>query len=215
MTKAIHLALTALLSMSVGFSGAATDNSEPEGFDDLEKVKGGLFKQCLISPDAVLSDYDKLLTYPVRLEFNIQPVRTARAGTGSMISARDEPPVTINNADRAEVARVIDGAFRSELGSGDGFVQVQEAGPATLLVIPTVEDIDLRSPPSSSGRSQPLLSKGTVLFDVIDPESGIILARFRERRKIPHAADSEEPWSDVGEWAKLAAADLLQELRQL
>ena len=75
MPKAIHLALTAILSVSMGFAGTTADNPEPEGIDDLKKVKGGLFKQCLVQPDAVFSDYGKLLTYPVRLQFNIQQGR--------------------------------------------------------------------------------------------------------------------------------------------
>jgi hypothetical protein len=199
----------------MGFAGTTADNPEPEGIDDLKKVKGGLFKQCLVQPDAIFSDYGKLLTYRVRLQFNIQQARAARAGTGSMISAREEPPVTISGADQAEVARVIDEAFALELGSGEAFSLVHEAGPATLLVVTSVEDIDLRGAPSSSGRSQPLLSRGTVQFDLIDSETGVILARFGERSKIPHTGESDGPWSDVGEWARLAAADLLQELKNL
>jgi hypothetical protein len=50
--------------------------------------------------------------------------------------------------------------------------------------------------------------------DAGDPD-GDILARFRERQKISHGADSEEPWSDVEEWARLAARDLLRELGNL
>lgn len=215
MPKTIQLALTAILSVSMGFAGTTGDNPDPEGIDDLKKVKGGLFKQCLVQPDAVFSDYGKLISYPARLRFNIQQARSARAGTGSMISTRQEPPVTISGADQAEVARVIDEAIKLELGSSDAFSLVHEAGPATLLLITSVQDIDLKSAPSSSGRSQPLLSRGTVQFDLIDSETGVILARFGERRKIRYTAEADEPWADVSEWARLAAADLLQELKRL
>ena len=82
-------------------------------------------------------------------------------------------------------------------------------------MVTSVQHIDLKSAPSSSGRSQPLLSRGTVQFDLIDSETGVILARFGERGKIPRTDEPDGPWADVGEWARLVTADLLQELKNL
>ena len=66
-----------------------------------------------------------------------------------------------------------------------------------------------------------MLTQGTIVFDLIDGETGVIQMRIGERRKCRRAKDSPSsaaatgPWPNVGHWVELAAADLSRELRRV
>ena len=66
-----------------------------------------------------------------------------------------------------------------------------------------------------------VLSQGTIVFDLIDGETGVIQMRIGERRKCkrpkgaPSSADPTGPWPNVDSWAELAVADLCQELARM
>ena len=66
-----------------------------------------------------------------------------------------------------------------------------------------------------------MLTQGTIVFDLIDGETGVIQMRIGERRKCRRdkasrsSADATGTWPNVGHWAELAAADLSRELRRV
>ena len=66
-----------------------------------------------------------------------------------------------------------------------------------------------------------LVGEGTFVFDLIDAETGVYVARINERRKIRRAKGSSGPadaamlWKDVRSWARQAASDLYDELERV
>jgi hypothetical protein len=66
-----------------------------------------------------------------------------------------------------------------------------------------------------------LVADGTLVFDLVDAETGELQLRFSERRRIVHVNDGEaakgrpDVWRDVEEWARRAAADLRDELQRI
>ena len=123
--------------------------------------------------------------------------------------------------DLATFRQIITDAFVSELGSCELIELVEEGGPETLFVRATVTDIvtDIASKSGKVGKTpKPFSVQGDITFDLIDAETGVLLARLGERRKSGKVGDSVMPpdvgaeWLNIWSWAEQAAADLHQEL---
>ena len=79
--------------------------------------------------------------------------------------------------------------------------------------------------PSASGSREELrgkiIAEGTFVCDVIDAQTGLIVAHMSDRRKIKRGEGSSGDsgsatlWDDVEAWARRAAEDLCQELERL
>ena len=110
------------------------------------------------------------------------------------------------------------------MGSSERIELVEDGGPQTLIVRAMVTDIvtDIASKSGKSGQDpKPFSVQGDITFDLIDAETGIILARFGEPRKSGSGRDAVEPpdagaeWANIWVWAEQAAADLRQELERV
>lgn len=220
MRKEILLVLAVALTASSSLARDKSSGDMPEGFDELTKQKGH-FKTTLIHPDADFSKYNKLIPTKVRLEFRDQSRAERPAATGSLVRKRSKPRAIPDREDVAKLAQIFNDALANQLGRDGEFQLVQEAGPDTLVVRVAVTDIvcDISSESVNQDEKQkPFAAQGTIVFDLIDAETGVIQARIGERRKSRRADDSAAPpdvpveWTNVCAWAEHAAADLSLEL---
>lgn len=221
MRKTLLAIFSIILVLSSVAAGAASRDSKAEGLDDLSKRKG-LFKKTLIHPDADFSRYSNLLKEPVLVQFRVQSSNEAEAGTGNLLNTQSKGSSAPDAEDRATFSRIVSDALSQELSSYEGLALVEETGPGTLILRASVLDILSKIPVRSEGETElrgKLIAQGTIVFDLIDAETGVILARLSERRKIfrenaKGSADFTMLWADVQEWARRAAADLLVELEE-
>ena len=90
-----------------------------------------------------------------------------------------------------------------------------------MILQPVVTDVEISSSSKNTaedGRELPQLDEGIIVFDLMDGETGEILARFAEnRRNRPPKAErrSQGPWPNVAHWARGAASDFCKELARL
>jgi len=101
-----------------------------------------------------------------------------------------------------------------ELARSKQFTVTDKVGPDTLLVRGAVLDIVSNVPPNLSGGGIHLSSVGqaTMVFELIDAETGVVQARSAERRAIAppvrmnqvNTAPVNEAsvWNDVEQWAR-------------
>jgi hypothetical protein len=120
--------------------------------------------------------------------------------------------------------QVVTDAVVSQLGGCEVIELVEAGGPDTLFVRATITDIvtDIASKSGKSGKDpRPYSVQGDIAFDLIDAETGVLLARVGERRKSRKADESVEPpdagpeWVNIWFWAEQAAADLRRELERV
>jgi len=218
--KTILLILALSLATGLSYARNPGPSSGPEGLDDLTKQKG-LFKTTLINPDAEFSSYSKLCPKRVLLQFRGPGPAQDEATTGSMVRKRSRGAEIPEGEDLATFRQIITDAFVSELGSCELIELVEEGGPETLFVRATVTDIvtDIASKSGKADKTpKPFSVQGDITFDLIDAETGVLLARLGERRKSGKVGDSVVPpdvgaeWLNISSWAEQAAADLHQEL---
>ena len=217
------MGLVVVLSAGSSFAGNQSSGYGPEGLDELKKQKG-LFKTTLINPNAEFSSYSKLCPKRVLLQFRGPGVAQDEATTGSMVRKRSRDVELPEGEDLETFRQIITDAFVGELGSCELIELVEEGGPETLFVRATVTDIvtDIASKSAKGGKNpKPFKVQGEISFDLIDAETGFLLARVGESRKSRKAGDSVMPpdagpeWVNIWVWAAQAAADLRQELERV
>lgn len=222
MRKAIFVLLAIALTVGSGFAKNRSSGSEPEGLDELSKQKG-LFKTTLINPDTDFSKYSKLYAKNVRLRFRSGSSALSEPVAGSMVRKKSGGEVP-DSEDMTKLAQTINDALAAELGLSEGFELVQGPGPDTLVLSAAVTDIVCRNtekPEDPEEEPDPFSVQGTIVFDLIDAETGVIQARVSQRRKSRHekeataASDVDLRWVDVCVWAEAAASDLREELERL
>ena len=195
---------------------------EPEGLDELVKQKG-IFKTTLIRPDADFSRYTKLNPRKVMLVVRDPGPQSSQKETGSLIGSRSGRGVMPAWEELVELKEIINETIVAELDSDNELELVTASGPETLVLRAVVTDVvfdktsKIKTP---DGEPATVLSQGTIVFDLIDGETGIIQARVGERRKcrIPKNSSSEDEngsWSSAASWTQLAVADLCQELKRV
>jgi len=223
MRKAILFVLTVALSTFFSFARDSSFGTGPKGLDELKKQKGQ-FKTTLIRPDADFSKYVKIYPKRVLLQFRGPGPAQDEATTGSMVRKRSRGAEIPEGEDLATFRQIITDAFVSELGSCELIELVEEGGPETLFVRATVTDIvtDIASKSGKAGKTpKPFSVQGDISFDLIDAETGVLLARLGERRKSGKAGNSVTPpdavaqWVNIWSWAEQAAVDLHQELERV
>jgi len=132
--------------------------------------------------------------------------------------------VMLEYEDLAELKEVINETIVTELSSNSELELVHDSGPETLVLRAAVTDVvfdETSKIKTADGESAPVLSQGTIVFDLIDGETGVIQARVGERRKCrpPKGGDSVDvnlgSWSSAAGWAQLAVSDLCQELKRV
>ena len=214
--KTTLLVLVVALTAGLGLAKDRSSASQPDGYDELTKQKGH-FKKTLIRADSDFSKYTNLYPQKVRLQFREQDPVQDQASTGSMIRKRSKAKPIPDGDDLAKLAEIINQALIDELARSEAFQLVQEAGPDTLVLRVSVTEMvcDISSEPANPEKKQdPFSAQGTIVFDLIDAETGVIQARVGERRKSRRAKDpassteADVLWADICAWAEHAAADL-------
>jgi hypothetical protein len=211
--------LTAVVFGSVGTTGAM---SEPPGIDELVKVKGKHeFKKTRIRPETDFSRYTKLRAETVAL--TVQDPGKYEEPTGSLVGQGSGGGIMPAYEDLTKLKQILNEAIVAGLDANAEFELTDTAEPGTLLVRASVKealcDETLRIK-TAAGEPSPVLEEATIVFDLIDAETGVIVARFEERRKNkkPKGAsvsDAAGPWPWAAMWAETAAGDLCRELERI
>jgi len=221
--RAMIVGLTVVLVAGPIFAGNQSSGYGPNGFDELTKQKG-VFKTTLINPDADFSSYSKLCPMSVLLQFRGPGPEQDESTTGSMVRKRSKSSAIPEGEDLTSFRQVISDAFTNELGNCGLFELVENGGPDTLFVRAAVTDIvtDIVSKSAKGGDNpKPFTVQGDISFDLIDAQTGVLLARVGENRKSRKAGDSVTlpdagaEWVNIWSWAEQAAADLRQELERV
>lgn len=197
----------------LGFALGAGAASVPEGLDSLVP-RDGDFDATLVRPGADLSEYREIALEPVELEFREVEVESEPV-LGSMISKRSNRIGTPRRKDVKRTRQAFDEVLLEELRRNDDLELVDTSGPGRLIVRPSVVDIISRELLEAAGHTLdpegPPIVRGTIVFDLIDAESGALQARLSERREI-EMRTGEERFEAVARWARGAVTDLLEEL---
>ena len=223
MKKATVLGLAMILSAGFSLARDQSAGYGVPGLDDLTKEKG-VFKTTLINPDTEFSSYSKLCPKRVLLQFRGPGPAQDESTAGSMVKKKSRGAAVPEGEDLETFRQIITDAFASELGSCKLFELVEEGGPETLFVRATISNIvtDIVSKSGKSGKNpKPYSVQGEIAFDLIDAETGFILARVGESRKSRKAGDSVAApeagaeWVNIWFWAEQAATDLRLELERI
>jgi hypothetical protein len=215
--------LAVVLFAGPGLAGNQSSGYGAKGLDELTRQKG-LFKTTLINTDAQFSVYSKLCPQRVLLQFRGPRPAQNNVTTGSIVRKKSHTVSIPEGEDLATLRQIITDAFVSELGSCQLLELVEESGPETLFVRATVTDIvtDIASKSGKPNQNpKPYSVQGNIAFDLIDAETGAILARVGERRKSRKAGDAVAApdagpeWVNIWSWADEAAADLRLELDRI
>jgi hypothetical protein len=213
MKKPLHV-LVALLLVA-GFAAA----DEHQGSEQV-KIKGP-FEETWVRPDADITQYTKL--YPWKAVFEFRDVEGTKQPMTSIEKSRGgSGPYQVSEEDQAKFQEVVGDAFMTELSRSKQFEIVDEVGPNTLLVRAQLLDIVSTLPGTQYGTVDTFiasLGEATIIFELIDAETGEVLATTGERRQIlpPGRAtggvggapmNSATIWNDIKNWSTTTARDL-------
>ena len=219
MRKTLVLALVVMLAVGVVLAKSFVTGYEPDGLDELKKQKGS-FKTTLVRPDADFSRSTEIQVKTVALVIS-DPGASADFSTGRLIGKPPKQSVVPEFDEVVEFKRIVGDVLSTELAQGTELQRVERAGPETLVLQPVVTEVMISSSSkntSEDGRELPKLDEGTVVFDLIDGETGKILLRVGEKRrcKPPKGAEkSSGAWPNLAYWTEGAATDLCQVLEEL
>lgn len=222
MRKAAFLLLCGVLV--AGFLYAQEEPVEKvTGGDELVKEKGP-FAENWVHPDADISKYSKLYMWESLFKFREGGATTA-GSTMRMMSGDSTGPYAISEESKEKFKKIVTDTVVKELERSKMFEVTDTVGPGTLLVRGAVLDIVSDVPPNASmAGNMHLASVGqaTIVFELIDAETGVVQARAAERREIAspvrmnqaNAAPVNEAsvWNEVEQWARGEAQTLRKAL---
>jgi hypothetical protein len=208
---------------------AATQEERPfskvTGGDELVKEKGR-FRETWVRPDADITRYDKLHVWNAVFQFRDVGEARGSGTTTAMLRSTGSEAYPIAQESRERFGQVVTDTFVEELQRSKKFQVVDDVGPGTLLVRGAVFDIVSNVPPGAARHDVYLSAVGeaTIVIELIDAETGVMLARVGERRRIqppgaPHdaftkPANEATVWADVRQWARAVASDFRRELEK-
>lgn len=217
--------LAAVISMA-GFAHGqeAPPGTAITGADELVQKKGAL-ASTWVRPDADISRYGKL--YLWQPEFQFREGGQTTAGTTAKLVRGDGGPYAIRLEDQQRFKQLVSDQFVAELARGKLFEVVDAVGPETLIVRAGFLDIISDVPPNVERYGNihlDAVGEATIVFELIDASTGVILARAAERQQIqpewrtrgvnPVPANAATVWADVERWAREQAQDLRKALEK-
>ena len=219
--KTVSGTLVLVVMLGVGLLSEASQGSDSDRVEDLEKRKGA-FRSTLVNPVADFSKYSSVCLTTVVLEQRQDVLRHAPTATGSLVGKRSRKTVGLERQELSELRRVVRETIVSEFGSMEGLELTLEPDAATLLLRASVTDMVFESSRrSEDGTRVPVLAQAVSEFELIDSETGLLVGRMFERRKCKAPKRSQstgEPirlWSEVEPWVQKGATDLQGELSNL
>jgi len=175
--------------------GVAEGELTAEGLMEIEHAKVGF---AAVKPGVDFSKYDQLMLLPVGMSF--------KKGSRQLSEGRLD-----------DLRRYFHEEFQKELQEKGGYSLVSQAGPGVLLIRPGLANIDITVPPES-GRDDVYVKEAgevTLVVEFRDSESGELLARAADRRKVtsPGGAYESNPVTNVANTRRLFRqwASLLRE----
>jgi hypothetical protein len=184
----------------------------------------GRFKETWVHPDESLSRYSGVFLWNVAFQFRDVGKQKSVGTTASILRTTGNEPYPVPKEHKEKLKQVVVDGFVKELRRSEQFPLVDEVGPATLVVRGAVMDI-VSWVPLSNARADVYLTavgEGTVVFELIDPGTGLMQARVGERSNIRSAKYTHDAysrpatfstlWPDVDRWARSVASDLRHEL---
>jgi hypothetical protein len=218
-----------LLFATALITGVVYSQEEPveevTGAEDLVK-ESGAFAGTWVHPDADFSQYSKLYMWESVFQFR-EGGETSYGTTAQMMRGDVSGPFEVTEDSKEKFREIVTDAIFGELGRSKLFEVTDEVGPDTLLVRAGVLDITSNVPPNLREFRIHLASvgQGTIFFELIDAETGIIQARVAERRYIQPQqrmnqqvntapANAATVWNDVERWARDEARTLRKELEK-
>jgi len=177
----------------------------------------------LIRPEADFSRYTKLNPRQVSIVIRNPGEQELEAPTGRLIGSRSRGGVMPDWEAIGELKQILDDTIVTELDAKAEFELVGNSGPGTLVLQATLTDAVFEQTTkikNADGEPVLVLSQGTIVFDLIDGETGVIQARLGERRKCQPSkyatsTDSTLQWPCAGAWTEDAVTDLCQELKRV
>jgi len=225
MRKTVLCLLAITLIASAQYAQETPRVPEVTGGDELVQEKGR-YQETWVRPDADMSRYSKL--YLWQSVFQFREGGDTTSGTAISRSYGDQGPFAVREEDQERFKQVVDDVVVKELARSKMFEVVEEVGPDTLLVRGAVLDIVSEVPPNLGRSSVKVhlasVGEATMVFELIDAETGVIQARVAERRRIQAPgqmhrvsaapANSATVWNDVKLWATVEAQTLRRELEK-
>ncbi len=221
MKKTAVALLAIVLLAGIPWAQEAPPISEVTGEDQLVKEKGQ-YQETWVHPDADMSQYSKL--YLWNSVFQFREGGDTTTGTEITRSRGNQGPFAMHEEDQEKFKQLVNDAMVKALAGSKMFEVVEEVGPDTLLLRGAVLDIISNVPPDVARTTTNVhlasVGEATIVFELIDAETGVIQARVAERRVIQRPgrmhqvsavpSNSATVWNDV----KLWAADVAHTLRR-
>lgn len=220
MRKGLFLIPAAVLLATAAVAQDTPTVREVTGAEELVETRGAL-ASTWVHPDVDMDRYDTL--YLWEPEFQFREGGETSSGTTARMLRGDGGPYAVRPQDREQFRQLVRDTFVAELERSRLFEIADRVGPGTLIVRAGFVDIMSFVPPGVTRRGNIHLAavgEATIVFELIDAETGVIQARAAERRLIqPEArmrgvnaapANSATVWADVERWAR----DQAQELRR-
>jgi hypothetical protein len=218
-TKTLMMLILATLTVGAAIPQDATPAPKVTGEDDLVQTTGR-YAATWVRPGVDLSHYTKLLLW--KTVFQFRDVAKTPSSVPTSVSLSDtEGPYSIPDEDKQKFEEIVDDALVKQLARSKEFEIVDQPGPNTLIVRPMMLDITSDVPPSTLGYTNVYLAsvgEATIVFELIDAETGVILARAGERRRIqpqsrmvgvnPAPMTSATVYADIQRWSYEVAREL-------
>jgi hypothetical protein len=215
------IVLAVCLSVGAAFAEESEEQTAEDRWGHLEKGKSG-FRETWVKHDTDFSQYKNL--YLWNAEFQYRDVGPARRTRTTMMNTRQRE-YGISDEGRQEFEETVSEVFVAEINKGKRFTVVEEIGPDTLIMRAAVLDIISKVPPQTVGRSEIFLStigEATLVLELIDAESGEVVAVVSERQRIQSGSGNIDSFSmptnratvlaEIRRWARRAAGKLRKEL---
>ena len=220
--------LTTLLLCPVAFAEEAAGIATEAVKDEMVESKKSRFKDAWVHPDADFTGYNQFMFAPTA-DWEFRDVGPAKSSRNSAYSSNSKNQYGIREEDRERFKQAVSEAFMKEMQRSKKFEMVDTAGPSTILIKAAVRDIVSNVPPEYNGRSEVYLAstgEATLVLELLDSQTGAVLAYVEDRRKIQPAgsngtlnsfsmpSNSVTVWSDVKRWARSGASRLRSSLEK-
>ena len=179
MKTLLRVVVAAGLVGSIGCAKPLQLGSETS-FDGLVRVENARASLAWVDPHFDLSPYSKVMYEEAGIEFSLER-RAPRSG----VSRQGRREFNVRPAARERLQRILDEAFRRELGRSQHFELVDEPGPDVLLAWVGLLDVVSFVPPERSAREDVYLARvgeATLVIELRDSESKMTLVRIMDRR---------------------------------
>jgi len=182
-SRAAGAVLLALLAFASAPAWTASPKTLDEAMshDGLRKVRVKGIDAAYVRPGANLAEYKRVEVDPVEVAFH-KSWDPSKPGSALKLSSSERESI------RTGVAKLVQEEFVRALGADRGYRVVDEAGPDVLRVRVNVVNLYVTAPDTgnSMGRSPTyIVSAGemTLFAELIDSESGEVIARVVDRRE--------------------------------